>query len=64
MPFKKGHKSGMSDKKHSEETKRKMRESHRKNDGPWNKGKTKVYSEETLKSMSNSAKGKKSWIKD
>lgn len=30
---------------------------------PWNKGKTNIYSEETLKKMSESSKGKSSWNK-
>jgi len=55
---------------HSEETKQKLRKSHtgkklsnltiQKMKGriPWNKGKTNVYSEETLNRMSRSKKGK------
>ena len=50
--------------KHSEETKHKMskaqvgEKNHRYGKPPWNKGKTNVYSEETLKKMSDARKGK------
>jgi len=45
----------------TEEHRRKISQSN-KGQTPWNKGKTNVYSEETLEKMSHSKKGKKPWI--
>jgi len=54
-----GNKNGMYNKKHTEEAKRKQSEA-RKGKEPWNKGKTNIYSEETIKKMKNvSHKGDK-----
>lgn len=44
-------------KRHTEESKKKMSNSHREAI-PWNKGKTGVYSEETRKKISEAKKGK------
>lgn len=49
---------GMTGKKHSEDSKRKMSET-KKGRVPWNKGKSGIYSKETLKKMSEHKKGRK-----
>lgn len=51
-----GEKNGMYNKKHSEESKDLMRQS-RLGGTPWNKGKTGIYSEETLKKRAKSREG-------
>jgi group I intron endonuclease len=47
-----GNKNGMYNKRHSEDAKRKQSEA-RKGKEPWNKGKTNVYSEETIQKFKN-----------
>jgi group I intron endonuclease len=55
----KGNKNGMFNKKHTEEAKRKQSNA-RKGKDPWNKGKTKIYKEETIQKLKNiSHKGEK-----
>ena len=53
-----GEKNAFYNKKHSEETKRKISEKN-KNKEAWNKNKTNIYSEDTLKKMSIAKKNKK-----